>query len=118
MRRVIIESPYRGKNQAERLRNISYLKRCLRDSLLRNEAPFASHGLYPGALDEDRPEERSLAIEAGFEWSSFGEAIIFYTDYGWSPGMLAAQRRAFIMQISIEVRTLNADNQNSQPKPE
>lgn len=52
MRRVIIESPYHGNVE----RNLRYLRACLRDSLLRGEAPFASHGL----------EFRTL----GGEWSS------------------------------------------------
>jgi hypothetical protein len=54
MRRVIVESPYRGASQAERLRNVSYLKRCLRDCIMRGESPYASRGLLPGALEEDR----------------------------------------------------------------
>lgn len=106
MRRVIIESPFRGASQAERYRNISYLKRCLHDSLLRGEAPFASHGLYPGALDEDIPDERTLGIEAGFAWWNCVEAIVFYTDYGWSNGMLAAKKRAEELGRPIEERTL------------
>lgn len=52
MRRVIIESPYAGNVEA----NATYLRRCLRDSLLRGEAPFASHAIYtlPGVLDDAR----------------------------------------------------------------
>src|SRR4051812_49131337 len=112
MRRVIIESPFRGKNQAERLRTIGYLNRCLRDSLLRGEAPFASHGLYPGPLDEDRTEERELGIEAAFAWWDQAELIVFYADYGWSNGMVAALKRCPEQGKPYEVRWLNADHSN------
>lgn len=54
MIRVIIESPYAGDVDA----NLTYLRACLRDCLLRGEAPFASHGLYaqPGVLDDAIPQ--------------------------------------------------------------
>lgn len=106
MKRVIIESPYRGANQSERLRNISYLKKCIRDCIMRGESPYASHGLLPGALDEDKPEERQLGIEAGYEWWNVAELIVFYTDYGWSSGMHRAMEYAILTGILYEKRTL------------
>jgi hypothetical protein len=106
MKRVIIESPYRGANQAERLRNVSYLKRCIRDCIMRGESPYASHGMLPGALDEDKPEERLLGIEAGYEWWNVANAVIFYTDYGWSQGMHDARIHCNLLGISWEERTL------------
>jgi hypothetical protein len=108
MKRVIIESPYRGANQAERLRNASYLKRCIRDCIMHNESPYASHGLLPGALDEDKAQERLLGIQAGYEWWFAAEAIIFYVDYGWSTGMTIARERCGQLGMSIEIRTLPA----------
>lgn len=108
MKRVIIESPYRGANQAERLRNVSYLKRCIRDCIMGGESPYASHGLLPGALDEDKVEERMLGIVAGFEWWDAAELIVFYTDCGWSSGMSTAKARAFGLNKPCEFRTLQA----------
>lgn len=89
MRRVIIESPYAGDVE----RNLRYLRACLRDSLLRGEAPFASHAIYtqPGVLDDHDPEQRRMGIEAGFAWWIGAAAVVFYTDLGWSRGMLGAQ---------------------------
>jgi hypothetical protein len=106
VKRVIIESPYRGADQAERLRNVSYLKRCIRDCIMRGESPYASHGLLPGALDEDKAHERLLGIQAGYEWWFVAEAIVFYTDYGWSPGMAVARGRCEELGIPIEIRML------------
>lgn len=107
MRRVIIESPYQGDVE----RNLRYLRACLRDSLLRGEAPFASHGLYtqPGVLDDHDPEQRRLGIEAGFAWWTGLVVIIFYVDLGWSPGMQAALGRAKSFGISFSQRSLGGE---------
>ena len=66
MKRVILESPYAGDVE----RNVAYARACLRDSLLRGEAPIASHLLYtqPGVLDDQIPEERQMGIDAGLAW--------------------------------------------------
>lgn len=106
MKRVIIESPYRGANQSERLRNVSYLKRCIRDCIMRGESPYASHGLLPGALDEDQAEERLRGIEAGYEWWFVAELIVFYVDYGWSSGMKIAKARVLGLNKPYDLRTL------------
>lgn len=105
MRRVIIESPYAGDVE----RNLRYLRACMRDSLLRGEAPFASHGLYtqPGVLDDHDPEQRRLGIEAGFAWWGGAAAVVFYTDLGWSRGMLGAQSLLAEMHEELE-RTAEA----------
>ena len=42
MRLVILESPYAGRDQAEIHGNVLYARACLRDCLLRGEAPLAS----------------------------------------------------------------------------
>lgn len=89
MKLVIIESPFAGEVEA----NIAYAKRAVHDCLLRGEAPIASHLLFtqPGILDDDKPEERKLGIEAGLAWYLAADKIVFYTDRGWSRGMLAAK---------------------------
>jgi hypothetical protein len=86
MRLVIVESPYAGNVE----RNLRYLRCCLADCIERNEAPFASHGLYTqdGVLDDDRPEERQLGILAGFSWRAVAEATVVYRDLGYSKGMI------------------------------
>lgn len=75
MRLVIVESPFAGATPDDRLANRVFLAAALRDCLARGEAPFASHGLYtlPGVLDDDRPDERKLGIEAGLAWGDRAE---------------------------------------------
>jgi hypothetical protein len=107
MRRVIVESPYAGDIE----RNVRYARAAVADCIKRGEAPIASHLLFtqPGVLDDSKPEERKLGIEAGYAWWSAAQAIIFYEDLGWSNGMLAARNRIVIdlsLKIVIEYRTL------------
>jgi hypothetical protein len=67
MRRVVLESPFAGDVEA----NLKYARECMADCLRRGEAPIASHLLYtqPGILDDTKPEERKLGMEAGFTWN-------------------------------------------------
>lgn len=88
-RKVIIESPYAGDVEA----NMAYAYAAVMDSLRRGEAPFASHIFYTQFLDDDVPEERMRGIESGFAWWSSADLVVFYTDLGWSRGMLAARER-------------------------
>lgn len=86
---VIIESPYAGEIDA----NVAYARAAMRDSILRGEHPIASHLLYtqPGILRDEIPEERERGIAAGLAWRAVAEFAVFYTDRGWSGGMLAAR---------------------------
>jgi hypothetical protein len=82
---VVIETPYRGDVPL----HLRYLRACMRDSIMRGEAPYASHHLYtaPGVLRDEIPEERDQGIQAGFAWRALAYKTIFYTDLGWSTGM-------------------------------
>jgi len=102
MKRVIIESPYAGDVE----KHVRYAKRCAFDCLTRGEAPFASHLIYTEILDDNLPNERTLGIEAGYAWWLSAECVVFYTDYGWSKGMIAAYRRALELGKLVEFRTL------------
>lgn len=94
MRRcVIVESPYRGDGKAKTIRsNVLYARRCVRDSIDRGEAPFAPHLFYTqrSVLDDAVEYERTIGIECGLDWAKLSAYSVFYTDRGWSPGMLAA----------------------------
>jgi hypothetical protein len=84
-RLVILESPFAGDVEA----NIEYARACVRDSLLRGEAPIASHLLYtqPGVLNDDLPDERQHGIAAGLAWKRVAQASVVYVDRGISRGM-------------------------------
>jgi hypothetical protein len=107
MKLVILESPYGAVDEPTLWRNIGYLDRAIRDSVLRNEAPIASHRLYPGALDEGDLYERNLGIQCGYAWWAAAEAVVFYTDFGWTAGMKAALVRARNSLLPVEERTIS-----------
>jgi len=90
MKLVIIESPYAGDIEA----NVAYARKCMHDALMRGEAPIASHLLYtqPGILHDGVAEERQLGIDAGLAWRKVCDYAVFYTDLGWSNGMLSARK--------------------------
>jgi hypothetical protein len=73
MRRITIESPYAGNSPwrivafFQRVRNRNYARAAVRDSLMRGEAPIASHLIYtqPGILRDEIEGERQQGIDAG-----------------------------------------------------
>ena len=107
MIKVVLESPYAGDIE----RNVKYARECMADCLKRGEAPIASHLLYTqeGILDDSKPEERKLGIEAGLLWATEAEKAIFYVDCGISRGMLFAKAFYDEMDMPYETRKLYAD---------
>lgn len=101
---VLIESPYAGDVE----RNIRYARACMRDSLLRGEAPFLSHLLYTqeGVLDDTILEERTIGIWAGLAWGEKAKKTIVYTDYGITPGMKLGIAEAIKQKRPVLYRTL------------
>lgn len=104
MRLVIVESPYAGEVEL----NVEYARGALADCLARGEAPYASHLLYtqPGVLDDLKPEERKLGIEAGLAFGDVCNLSAVYVDRGWSSGMAYGVERARKARRPLEIRTL------------
>lgn len=104
MKRVIVESPYAGNVDL----NVRYLRAAMADCLRRNEAPFASHGLYtqPGVLRDDILSERLLGMMAGRSWYQVAHLVVVYTDLGVSRGMEEGLAFARSMGLSVEHRTV------------
>ena len=94
MKKVLIESPFKGKTLKEEADNIEYAKACLLDSLNRGEAPYASHLLYPQVLDDNKPIERAKGIEAGLIWGKGALMSAIYIDRGITEGMIQGIHRA------------------------
>jgi len=102
MKKVVIESPFAGDVE----KNLQYARAALLDSLSRGEAPIASHLLYTQVLDDTKPEERALGIEAGLLWAEGAEVALFYVDLGFSPGMKGALKRYEQRGTPVEFRSL------------
>ena len=106
---VVVESPYKADTSEELERNIQYARRCMKDCFKRGEFPFASHLLYiqPGILDDNKPHERKLGIEAGLAWTSYADTTVVYTDLGISEGMKQGIARAQKERRFVEYRSLD-----------
>lgn len=102
MRLVILESPYAGNRETNRI----YAYRAMLDSLSRGEAPFASHLLYTQFLDDGVPEQRTLGLGAGLEWLRAADATVVYQDLGVSPGMVLGINRARSLGKPVEYRMI------------
>lgn len=102
---VILESPYSYKNVTI---NVLYARAAMKHSLMKGEAPFASHLLYTqrGILDDDIPYERSLGINAGFVWREFVHMTVVYGDYGITKGMEEGILHARKLGQKIEFRSI------------
>ena len=103
---VIIESPYAGDIKT----NTRYARACMRDSLERGEAPFASHLLYTqkGILKDDKPEERNQGIAAGFAWGKLAYKTVVYVDLGISKGMIMGIKKALKEGKQVDFRRLES----------
>jgi hypothetical protein len=122
MKLVIIESPYKGNVE----RNKLYLRSCIRDCINRNESPYASHRMLTDALDDDNPVEREIGIRAGLAWRKTLTAVIgsddrilgydrvlpvFYVDIGCSSGMEFAKKQYEADGTRYEERRLPTDDE-------
>lgn len=103
---VVIESPYGAEDAEEQRENIEYRDACILDSLHRGEAPFASHRMYTGVLNDAVRCERSLGIMAGFSWGEKADLIAVYEDRGISPGMKLGIERWEVLEIPVVHRRL------------
>ncbi|MBF4549699.1 hypothetical protein [Pseudoclavibacter sp. VKM Ac-2888] len=101
-RLVVVESPFAGDVAA----NIDYARAAVRDSLMRGEAPIASHLLHTqrGILRDDVPEERSLGIAAGHAWIPASSLVAVYLDRGMSSGMRAGIQAALDAGVELDYR--------------
>lgn len=88
-RRVMLETPFAGASPDQIEIHRNFARECIRQCLGLGEAAFASHLLYAqyGVLDDNKPEERELGMEAGFSWRDSVHATVVYTDLGISQGM-------------------------------
>lgn len=105
IRRVILESPYAGDIE----RNVTYARRAILDCISRGESPIASHLLFPTfILDDNVDKSRRLGIDLGLAWHHVCDAVVFYADLGFSPGMDGARTHCEAHGIHWEVRYLDS----------
>jgi len=87
-------------------RNALYARAAMYDSLMRGEAPLASHLIYTQVLDDTVSEHRKMGIEAGLAWGQQAKLTAVYTDLGISDGMKTGIDRAEREGRPVEHRQL------------
>lgn len=99
---VVLESPYAGEVEA----NLAYARRAAFDCAQRGEATQASHLYYTQFLNDAVPEQRRLGISLGLAWVRVADYSVFYTDRGWSNGMLSALNTSWFGRKKVLIRAL------------
>ena len=84
---TVIESPFSAPDIEGIVRNVQYAILAVRDSLNRDEAPYASHLFFTQMLDDNSAVERQLGMDAGLTICHHAELTAIYADYGLSKGM-------------------------------
>lgn len=107
MKLVILESPYNGNTALFR----RYALRALRHSIALEEAPFASHLLYPQILRDEILAERWLGIEAGHAWLRHADLVAVYQDHGISNGMMRGINAAMAVAIPVLYRNIGKETE-------
>lgn len=100
---VILESPYAGDIEG----NLRYAREAALDCCLRGESPQASHLLFTQFLDDNIPAQRDMGISLGLAWKRVADYSVFYTDKGWSTGMLRALDASWFSRKKIMIRSLD-----------
>jgi hypothetical protein len=100
--RVCIESPLSG----DVARNVLYADAAMLDSLLRDEAPFLGHLLYPRVLNDAYPEDRARGIRGHLAWLRVSDCVALYVDLGISNGMKEAIVLAGELRLPVVERKL------------
>ena len=110
METVLVESPLSAPDARGVARNKKYARACMRDCLLRGEAPYASHLLFAqeGLLCDEIPFERALGMHAGLVWGKMAKKTVVYGDLGVSSGMERGIARALSEGRAVERRMLGA----------
>ena len=103
---VIIESPYMGNVKS----NVAYARKCMSDSLLRGESPFASHLLYTQVLDDAIKKQRTMGMDRAFNWYKHADLMAVYIDKGISNGMKKGIAVAEKFGIKMVYRSLDGNH--------
>lgn len=116
---VSIESPYSHPDPEQLNKHINYVIMCCKHaSKFHHEVPYASHMIQTQVVndhehayvDDAHPDKYGIGREAAIELTHAARrrcnTIVFYTDLGWSPGMLQTLEWARSRSLPMEERTL------------
>lgn len=96
--RVVIESPFSGDVEGNRIFALACMKFCLD----REEAPMVPHLLYPRVLTKYNLAEREKGIQAGLSWVPVAQKSVVFTNKGLTQGMIRGIAKAEACGIEVE----------------
>lgn len=99
---VYVTSPING----DRCANQEYAKRCVRDSIARNEAPIAAQTYLPDALDSTKVNEGLTSMFIGLCLLEGAALVAVYADRGTSERMVNEINHARACRVPVEIRNL------------
>lgn len=104
--RVYIATPYRTETMRDSYDR--YLLKCIEDSILKGEAPYAPHVYLPKLkLCDDRTTEgRRIGMEVGQKFLNICQLLAVYKDFGISEGMQMEMDTAKNLKIPINIRSI------------
>lgn len=105
---VIICTPFMAEDPALAEKMKRYGKRATRDSIIKNEAPLASHLFFYSVLSDKDPIERDIGLQSQLSWLKVADIVAVYVDFGITPAMKVAINNAKLLQKKIEYRTIGA----------
>ncbi|HXJ94189.1 MAG TPA: hypothetical protein VMT20_15180 [Terriglobia bacterium] len=103
---TVIASPWSGLGAGDKAK--AYLRACIRDSLARDEIPWASHAMlaWTRALYEEDEEQRAEGILVSKKMIVKCELVAVYVDHGISAGMKEEEIYAKMHGKRVERRSL------------
>jgi len=88
-------------------RNIKYAIKCVKWCVNESYSPYAPHLVLPLVLDEEKEKERNKGMRLSSSFIKRCDALIMFTDYGKSEGMIAEEKTARENNIEvIEIKIL------------
>ena len=115
LRVTVYESPFAARTFDQFARHVAYIRLLTRlGAQLYGEAAIASHMIWtqPGVLRDDDPEERALGIDCGLAVALLAcnghVGHVYWTDLGWSGGMLRSAESMRERGLPINERSLIA----------
>jgi hypothetical protein len=105
---TVVLSPFAAEDPAKASRMDRYAKRCVQDSLLKNEAPVANHYFYHEVLNSNLSIDRDIGLQSQLTWIKHADLVAVYIDMGITQAMELAINVAKLSNRSLEFRKIGA----------
>ncbi|ASD50523.1 hypothetical protein FDI24_gp242 [Acidovorax phage ACP17] len=106
-KRAVLISPFMPEDLSNAGKMLRYANRAVQDSLMRNEAPIASHAFFFG-LAPNVPIERDAGLHSQLSWIPKADVVVVYVDFGITAAMQVAINVAEVKAKKIEYRSIGA----------